>query len=640
MLDVGNSASQHDRAEQALSRAAPPGAGDEAQADERSVPERLFGLLPDAVMMIDGEAHVRYVNPACVELVGAKSADDVVGRSVWSFVHPDEEQHARDREVQLRRGRQVDYAEQRLVRVDGQVVPIETATVPVVLPDGRGVLITARNLTARKLMEHALNESRELFVKAFRLGPAAATVSRLSDATIIDVNAQFLELTGYTRQELVGHSAVALGIWQDPEARRRLYRLVEARGTAKDVEVAICRKDGRVRDVISSLQRIEVQGEACVLAISIDVTERHRAAQAERENRALFRKIFSASPTAIAISRLGGGTIIEVNDAWCRLTGFSREDVMGRTTADLGLWDGEALPAALSLEAAEQEPLQDHEIELRRKSGEARTALVSVQEMRVEGEQCQLAVLVDITERKLTENKLREAKEHAEEMARLKSTFLTNLTHEIRTPLTVILGFTSILRQGVRKEYARFVQLIERSGRRLLLMLDSMLDLAQLEAGTLNVEQRPYSLADVVSSVLQSLRPLASDKGLDLNFEAPETRVYARLDHAVLTRVLNNVLDNAIKFTETGRIDVRLEGDGDWARIRIRDTGIGIDETFLPLVFEPFSQESTGLERTHQGSGLGLSVSRRLIELMGGRIEVPSRKGEGSVFTIVLPREP
>jgi PAS domain S-box-containing protein len=245
---------------------------------------------------------------------------------------------------------------------------------------------------------------------------------------------------------------------------------------------------------------------------------------------------------------------------------------------------------------------------------------------------------VDITERKESELQLREAKDEAEALARLKSAFLTNMTHEVRTPLTVIMGFTSMLRQGVKEEYERFVQVIERSGRRLMRMLDSLLDLAQLEAGTMQTAQNPTLVADLVRSVAESMRPLAEDKGLAFHVATPQPHLHADLDYAVLARVLTNLIDNAIKFTDSGEIVLAVEGDDEHVYLRVKDTGIGIDETFFPHMFTAFSQESTGLTRTHQGTGLGLAVSKRLVELMGGSIHVESYKGAGSVFTICLSR--
>jgi len=244
----------------------------------------------------------------------------------------------------------------------------------------------------------------------------------------------------------------------------------------------------------------------------------------------------------------------------------------------------------------------------------------------------------DITEGKETELELVMAKEAAEEMARIKSAFLTNMTHEVRTPLTVILGFTSMLKQGVRPQYQRFVKVIERSGRRLLLMLDSILDLAQLEAGSVDVENTSFNVVDVVESVSELIRPMANEKGLTFQISKPVDGAYVKKGQRLVARVLNNLLDNAVKFTEEGGIEVEVSEREDHVYVTIRDTGIGITDAFLPHIFDEFSQESTGLERTHQGSGLGLAVSKRLLDLIGGHIRVTSNKGAGSAFIVELPK--
>ncbi len=230
-----------------------------------------------------------------------------------------------------------------------------------------------------------------------------------------------------------------------------------------------------------------------------------------------------------------------------------------------------------------------------------------------------------------------DATQRAEELYKLRSALFFNITHEVRTPLTVILGFTSMLRQGVREEYQRFVRVIERSGRRLLLMLDSFLDLAQLESGTLEIDRARFDVLDVVHAAAESFRPLIEERGLELRVVYPAERIHAPRGHRILDRVLSHLLDNAIKFTDKGAIELSVEKTGDFACITIRDTGIGIDSAFLPHIFDEFSQESNGMERTHQGSGLGLAVTKRLLDLTGGSIEVDSRKGQGSSFKVLFP---
>lgn len=246
-------------------------------------------------------------------------------------------------------------------------------------------------------------------------------------------------------------------------------------------------------------------------------------------------------------------------------------------------------------------------------------------------------VMFDITERKEAERALFEAKEKAEELARLKSNFLANMSHEIRTPLTSIIGFAEILEAEPMADVTSKAQFIRGSGHRLMMTLDSVMDFAQLESGSLRLD---VARIDVVAHT-RDLRPmfelLAQQKGLYLKFECEQPKILAYADPAALFRVLTNLISNAIKFTTEGGVHVKIRREDAFACFEIADTGIGIGQNFLDQLFEDFKQESEGFARNYEGVGLGLSITKRLVDLMYGSIDVDSRKGEGSTFTVRLP---
>jgi len=232
------------------------------------------------------------------------------------------------------------------------------------------------------------------------------------------------------------------------------------------------------------------------------------------------------------------------------------------------------------------------------------------------------------------------ARAQAEEMARLKSAFLANMSHEIRTPLTAIIGYAQVLGEEVSEDQRGLVRPIEHGGRRLLDTLNSVLDLARLQAGRFDLRIEAVDLAEEAHALGDLLRPLAHAQGLALVVNAPVGGLVASADRSALQRVMTNLVSNAVKFTDAGRITISADADEARVRLRVHDTGRGIGPDFLPKLFEEFRQESDGLTRSHEGSGLGLAITRHLVQLMDGAIDVESTVGQGSVFTVTLDRLP
>ena len=229
--------------------------------------------------------------------------------------------------------------------------------------------------------------------------------------------------------------------------------------------------------------------------------------------------------------------------------------------------------------------------------------------------------------------------EIARDMMRLKTVFLSNMSHEIRTPLTSIIGFADILGEQVDDANREFTQLIEESAQRLLDTLGAVLDLAQLEAHSLEIKLEPINLVSHTADLIEQFEPMAAEKNLTLRIDAAEdVEAGVFLDRSAQTRVMNNLISNAIKFTRKGEVVVAVRADQEKVTLKVEDSGIGISKEFLPHIFDEFQQESTGISRVFTGSGLGLAISRRLVGLMGGTIEVESKKGKGTTFTVTYPR--
>ena len=243
-------------------------------------------------------------------------------------------------------------------------------------------------------------------------------------------------------------------------------------------------------------------------------------------------------------------------------------------------------------------------------------------------------------QRQLVED-LREANRRLEEYNRLKAEFVANMSHELRTPLTAIIGFVQLvqLSEGdqIPPQYARAFERILRNGKHLLALIDDVLDIAKIEAGRMRIHREHFDLVEVVQSAFSELQPLARQSGLDYRLRVQDDLPLAFSDPLRVRQIVTNLLSNAIKFTPEGSVEAELSCEGGLCRFVVRDTGVGIDPASMGLIFERFRQVDGSMSRLAGGAGLGLSIVRQIVELLGGTIGVESEVGRGSTFTVRLP---
>ncbi len=506
-----------------------------------------------------------------------------------------------------------------------------------------GVVI---DITERKQAERELRHTTQLLEKTLESLNEAVLVVDPSARKIVTCNAAVEQIFGYPKEELIGASTERIHV--SPAAYERFADLSEPALDAQGGfvgEYQMRRKDGQVIEtehVVTPLESEEwPQG---VVSVVRDITERKRRERGLRRKERRYQAVFEDPNILVALVD-PDGTVRNINQTALQFVDASLAALRGRPFWETPWFTGDASIQRKMrrwIEWAAHEEYVGFEMDHTQALGEPLEVSGVVRPVTdEEGEVASLLISArDVTSQKEHERALVEAKETAEEAARLKSAMLANMSHEVRTPLTAIIGFSDLLAERLDGEAAHFNERIRKSGRRLMKTLNSVLELSRLEAGGQDLRVATVCLGAVAQEAVEMLRPRAEENEVALRVErAGAEEVEGRWNEGALHRIAENLLGNAIKFTPAGeQVVARVWAEGAEAVLVVEDTGVGISEAALPKIFDAFKQESEGLRREYEGSGLGLSIVDQLVQGMGGAIEVESEKGEGSRFVVRLPR--
>jgi PAS domain S-box-containing protein len=381
-----------------------------------------------------------------------------------------------------------------------------------------------------------------------------------------------------------------------------------------------------------------------VVLVFHDITNRRKAEHELEISEIRYRRLFESAHDGILILDAATAKVLEVNRFMIDLLGYSREHFMGQELWEIGVFkDAECSKAAMAT-LQKLGKIRYEDLPLEHKDGR-HIPVEFVSNVYREGRrsviQCNIR---DITERKRADQELAKAKDDAEAANRSKSEFLANMSHEIRTPMSAILGFADMLLHNHQEETGRVecVQIIQRNALHLLELINEILDLSKIEALQMKVDRVACDIPALFSELIALMRPRALEKGLGfgVTFEGPIPRLI-QTDPMRLRQILVNLLGNAVKFTNTGKIEIRVSDDGAGSgltalRIDVLDSGIGMTPQQVARLFRPFTQGDESITRKFGGTGLGLTISRRLAELLNGDINVISEIGIGSTFTLKI----
>ncbi|MDP3150688.1 MAG: PAS domain S-box protein [Ignavibacteria bacterium] len=502
---------------------------------------------------------------------------------------------------------------------------------------------TVEDITERKRAEEALRQSEERYRTLYEDNPSMYfTVDPAG--TVLSVNQYGCEQLGYTAPELVGQSVLKVFHDEDKEsALQYVAHCVKNLGQVFHWELRKVCPTGSVMWVKESARAIqETDGQIVIYIVCENINERKHTEEEIISQKNRFAQLFENSPIAIALLD-DKDKFIHINKSFSALFGYAFEEIGDRAINDLIVSPEFKEEAKTCSDEAHSGTQISKDSYRRRKDGTLVYVHILAVPVIVNNKIVGLyGMYVDLSERKKAEEELINAKEKAEEMSRLKSNFLANMSHELRTPLNGILGYATILSSSIENpEFADMSQTIYTSGKRLSETLNLILDLSKAETEKIEIVGQNINVVSEVKSIVNSFTADAAKKDLQLEPIVGCEVSFALLDENLFKRAISNLIANAIKFTENGKITVEvgkeLTQQNDLIFIKVKDTGIGIPEDKIDLIWEEFRQVSEGMGRSFEGTGLGLTLSKRIIELMNGSITVESKVGVGSTFTVKFP---
>jgi PAS domain S-box-containing protein len=518
-----------------------------------------------------------------------------------------------------------------------------------------GIRRFARDITDEKQAETALVEAQQRLEAADSNAEGVLTETRRNPdgGYVFPPISEGLRRLLHLPAETVGQDAMVFYSRMMTTPEENMQRAAEMERAVESLEICSFEykvRDGRdaIRWIRQSLMpRREPDGSTVFSGVMRDIT-REKEAEDEVE---MLRSVVVRSSDSIAIFESQPGPdrnskIVYVNQKFTDLFGWPAEQIVGKSIFALQPNNPNLEDARLMTAALLRNDGQPIELESIGKDGrlfwvEMRISTIQ----RFENGGFRWTVISrDISERRNTQIELLRAKEEAEAGNRAKSNFLANMSHELRTPLNAIIGFTELIEHGVERtgwtpSYSEYLADVGESGRHLLDLINTILDLSKIEAGSLHLNIAPVDARDLVNASLALVSSLARAGNITLTIDLPPGCPDIPGDFMKLKQVLLNILSNAIKFTPAGgRIETRVAFDTNTAMIVISDTGVGIAADDLERVTLPFFQVENTLSRKFAGSGLGLSIARELINLHGGRLEIDSTEGQGTTVKITLPR--
>lgn len=589
----------------------------------------------DAIMSKNLTGTITSWNRAA-EVMFGYTGSEIIGKSVLTLIPPELHHEEPDALARLERGERIEHHETVRMAKDGRRIDVSVTISPI--RNAHGVVVGASKVV-RDIAERKKSDVVARHLAAIVESSDDAIVSKNLDGIIQSWNGSARRMFGYEEWEIVGQPVLRLIPpelqYEEPAILARLRR-----GERIDhYETQRVRKDGTRFEVSLTISPIkDVKGRVIgVSKIVRDISAQRKADEATR----LLAAIVDSSDDAIVSKNLQG-VVTSWNAGAQRVFGYTAEEMVGTPISRLFPVD-RLNEEPMILERLKRGERVDHYQTIRvRKDGAFIHVSLTISPIKnAQGRIVGASKIArDITREIHAMEQLAKANEELTRADRMKSEFLAVMSHELRTPLNSIIGFTGVIRQGrqgpVTEDQKKLLNLISASGKHLLHLINDLLDLSRIEAGRMDLEYETVNMADVIDDAVRTLELQASMKELKVH-QSIELTEPVVTDPKRVFQVILNLLNNAIKFTPQGSVTLRAYQQNDLVVVSVTDTGIGIPKEKQSALFQAFSQVEGSSRRRFEGTGLGLYLCKKMIELLGGTIAMESEAGRGSTFTFSIP---
>ena len=606
----------------------------ELQAKE-GLMESVIESSVDGIVVLDNELNVTHLNSKIANLwsipdflMQNKTDIDVIGYLECNIKEPDKFIHdLREHKLSSKRAFSV------ITSTNNHL--FECYSLPLLQGDiVKGRVLSFRDITERRFAENMLMEKEEKYRSLFEHSNDAILL--VIDGQIQDANDKACNFFNYKKHDLLKKHVLDLFPAKNCECFEKTMGMIFGDGSI-NCETFIVGQNGRNIDVDVDVSMTD-ENTRLVQFIVRDITQRKEAERLERENREMLQTMINNLICGVLVIDAENHEIIEVNNVAIRMIGLDGADIIGKICHQF-ICPAEEGNCPIS---DHSQKVDNSERILITGNGNKLPILKSVFPGEFGSRPVLIESFVDISAIKEAEKELLASKIHAESANRTKSEFLANMSHELRTPLNSVIGFSDILTERIvgplNDKQSRYIENISSSGKHLLNLINDILDISKIEAGKMDLYYEVFDASQAVSEVISILNPLAAKKNIHLSYECNSSNIQINADKGKFKQMLYNLAGNSVKFTPSGGyVTIYLSVEDDALVTSIKDTGIGISENDQNILFKPFVQLDSAVNRRFEGTGLGLALVKNIVELHGGNIWLESELGKGSIFYFRVP---